>query len=130
MERLLFVRKKRKRKREFIEFLDSRTSRFNDGFLLSNDCRFIFLLFVHIQRDILEGKVLPSELTIYSQYFRENIFIKKSCPTKNFSIFMVNDGAKQKHIALLFSLIEVWKILVIARCRVAKVKKKERKKIY
>lgn len=30
-----------------------------------------------------------------------------------------------RSIALLFPLIEVWKILVIARCRVAKVKKKK-----
>lgn len=68
------------------------------------------------------GKSLPSEVTIYSRcsYFRKNIFIKKVARQRIFP-FMVT---KQKRSVIVLILIEVWKILVIAGCRVARKKKK------
>lgn len=76
VDRTIASRKERNGKKgKFIEFLErtDNTREFIDGFLLSNDGRFIFSLFV--QRDILEGKILPSRgndlssLTVFSRKY-------------------------------------------------------------
>lgn len=125
VDRTIASRKERNGKKgEFIEFLARK--RITRGNLsIDFSCRMMVDLFFHcsFKETSSKGKSSPRGVTIYPHwpYFRENIFIKKVVRRRIFP-FMVT---MVRSIALLFPLIEVWKILVIARCRVAKVKKKK-----
>ena len=115
---MLFSRKETEKEKGIYPIFDKENTNWSMN-RLHDGTRFIFLvdLFFHrSKRHLPRREDPPLEFILIDLfYFRENIFIKKVVRRRIFPSMatMVRSGS----IALLFPLIEVWKIVVIAVSR-------------